>query len=164
MSIDASLEGRFIAFLHQLLKRVPNGPLAGRDSLTVRRLLHRVQSLSVQLLKALGHLMQHATVGIGKASSAAPGARPKGGRRNAIVVSHTDAFLPSTTLARRTLARKCSAFAVQVNEHGFCLPSAKKSGASVELKASELAMLLEGIDLTSIKRRKRFALPMKKVQ
>jgi transposase len=31
------------------------------------------------------------------------------------------------------------------------------TGASVELKASELAMLLAGIDLTSIKRRKRFA-------
>jgi hypothetical protein len=36
---------------------------------------------------------------------------------------------------------------------------AKNSGASVELKASELAMLLAGIDLTSIKRRRRFALP-----
>jgi transposase len=40
----------------------------------------------------------------------------------------------------------------------FRLP-AKNSGASVELKASELAMLLAGIDLTSIKRRRRFALP-----
>lgn len=40
----------------------------------------------------------------------------------------------------------------------FRLP-AKSSGASVELKASELAMLLAGIDLTSIKRRRRFALP-----
>lgn len=39
----------------------------------------------------------------------------------------------------------------------FRLPSVKKVGASVELKASELAMLLAGIDLTSIKRRKRFA-------
>jgi transposase len=46
----------------------------------------------------------------------------------------------------------------------FRLPSLKsqircggKVGTSVELKASELAMLLEGIDLTSIKRRKRFA-------
>ena len=38
------------------------------------------------------------------------------------------------------------------------LPPAKSSGASVELKASELAMLLAGIDLTSIKRRRRFAL------
>ena len=38
----------------------------------------------------------------------------------------------------------------------FRLPVAKPDTASVELKASELAMLLEGIDLRSIKRRKRF--------
>jgi transposase len=38
----------------------------------------------------------------------------------------------------------------------FRLPTPSKVGASVELKPSELAMLLEGIDLTSIKRRKRF--------
>ncbi len=38
----------------------------------------------------------------------------------------------------------------------FRLPSSQAVGASLELKASELAMLLEGIDLTSIKRRKRF--------
>lgn len=38
----------------------------------------------------------------------------------------------------------------------FRLPSVKTNGASVELKASELAMLLAGIDLTSIKRRRRF--------
>ena len=38
----------------------------------------------------------------------------------------------------------------------FHLP-ASSSGASLELKASELAMLLAGIDLTSIRRRKRFA-------
>jgi transposase len=41
----------------------------------------------------------------------------------------------------------------------FRLPSAKTNGSSVELKASELAMLLEGIDLVSIKRRKRFSRP-----
>lgn len=46
----------------------------------------------------------------------------------------------------------------RLEEGTFRLPSPKKAGASVELKASELAMLLEGIDLTSIKRRKRFAL------
>ena len=39
----------------------------------------------------------------------------------------------------------------------FRLPTPKKAGASVEIKASELAMLLAGIDLTSIKRRQRFA-------
>jgi transposase len=52
----------------------------------------------------------------------------------------------------------------RLEEGTFRLPSIKseirrggKVGASVELKASELAMLLAGIDLTSIKRRKRFA-------
>jgi transposase len=44
----------------------------------------------------------------------------------------------------------------RLEEGTFRLPSAKTAGASLELKASELAMLLEGIDLTSIKRRKRF--------
>lgn len=38
----------------------------------------------------------------------------------------------------------------------FRMPAAKPDATSVELKASELAMLLEGIDLRSIKRRKRF--------
>jgi transposase len=38
----------------------------------------------------------------------------------------------------------------------FRLPAPKNNGASVELKASELAMLLAGIDLTSIRRRPRF--------
>ena len=41
----------------------------------------------------------------------------------------------------------------------FRMPVAKPDSASVELKASELAMLLEGIDLRSIKRRKRFRHP-----
>jgi len=44
----------------------------------------------------------------------------------------------------------------RLEEGTFRLPAPKKVGASVELKASELAMLLAGIDLTSIKRRKRF--------
>ena len=38
----------------------------------------------------------------------------------------------------------------------FRLPRSEPPVASVELKASELAMLLAGIDLTSIKRRRRF--------
>lgn len=46
----------------------------------------------------------------------------------------------------------------RLEEGTFRLPSVKEKGASVELKASELAMLLEGIDLKSIKRSKRFAL------
>lgn len=41
----------------------------------------------------------------------------------------------------------------------FRMPVAKPDTASIELKASELAMLLEGIDLRSIKRRKRFQRP-----
>jgi len=45
----------------------------------------------------------------------------------------------------------------RLEEGTFRLPPAKRCGASVELSASELAMLLAGIDLTSIKRRKRFA-------
>jgi transposase len=43
----------------------------------------------------------------------------------------------------------------RLEEGTFRLPS-KNTGKSVELKASELAMLLAGIDLTSIKRRKRY--------
>jgi transposase len=41
----------------------------------------------------------------------------------------------------------------------FRMPVAKDGATHVELKASELAMLLEGIDLRSIKRRKRFCHP-----
>ena len=46
----------------------------------------------------------------------------------------------------------------RLGEGTFRLPASKSAGASVELKASELAMLLAGIDLTSIRRRKRFTL------
>ena len=41
----------------------------------------------------------------------------------------------------------------------FRMPAAKPDASSVELKASELAMLLEGIDLRSIRRRQRFRRP-----
>jgi transposase len=44
----------------------------------------------------------------------------------------------------------------RLEEGAFKLPAVKNAGASVELKATELAMLLEGIDLKSIKRSKRF--------
>ena len=44
----------------------------------------------------------------------------------------------------------------------FRLPRPAEGGASVELAASELAMLLEGIDLRSIKRRKRFTVASQK--
>jgi transposase len=50
----------------------------------------------------------------------------------------------------------------RLEEGTFRLPLAKAAGASVELKASELAMLLEGIDLVSIKRRKRLTVPEQK--
>ena len=36
------------------------------------------------------------------------------------------------------------------------MPAAKADTTSIQLKASELAMLLEGIDLRSIRRRARF--------
>ncbi len=52
----------------------------------------------------------------------------------------------------------------RLEEGTFRLPSAKDQGASMELKASELAMLLAGIDLTSIKRRRRFTRVFKKDQ
>ena len=42
----------------------------------------------------------------------------------------------------------------------FRMPATKSDATSIELKASELAMLLEGIDLRSIRRRKRFARPV----
>jgi transposase len=52
----------------------------------------------------------------------------------------------------------------RLEEGTFRLPSPKSKGTSVELKASELAMLLAGIDLTSIKRRKRFTRALQKGQ
>ncbi len=45
----------------------------------------------------------------------------------------------------------------------FRLPAVDSQTASVELKASELAMLLEGIDLKSIRRSKRFSVATKKL-
>ena len=53
----------------------------------------------------------------------------------------------------------------RLEEGTFRWPSAKTAGVSppsLELKASELAMLLEGIDLSSIKRRRRFTYPVQK--
>jgi transposase len=44
----------------------------------------------------------------------------------------------------------------RLEEGAFKLPQLKQAGAGVELSATELAMLLEGIDLKSIKRSKRF--------
>jgi transposase len=57
----------------------------------------------------------------------------------------------------------------RLEEGTFRLPPPRSAGAEdqglpsagVELKASELAMLLEGIDLRSIKRSKRFRVPQK---
>ncbi len=45
----------------------------------------------------------------------------------------------------------------RLEEGTFRLPAKPSASASVELRASELAMLLEGIDLCSVKRRKRFS-------
>ena len=44
----------------------------------------------------------------------------------------------------------------RLEEGTFRLPRTPSDTAGVELKASELAMLLEGIDLKSVKRSKRF--------
>jgi transposase len=44
----------------------------------------------------------------------------------------------------------------RLEEGKFRLPATREEDTSVQLKASELAMLLEGIDLRSIKRSKRF--------
>jgi transposase len=49
----------------------------------------------------------------------------------------------------------------RLEEGTFRLPAASPDAASVELKASELAMLLEGIDLRSLRRRKRLILATK---
>jgi transposase len=44
----------------------------------------------------------------------------------------------------------------RLEEGTFKLPRLDGSGASVELRASELAMMLDGIDLKSIRRTRRF--------
>ena len=44
----------------------------------------------------------------------------------------------------------------RLEEGAFKLPQLKHAGATVELSATEMAMLLDGIDLKSIKRSKRF--------
>ena len=49
----------------------------------------------------------------------------------------------------------------RLEEGTFRLPATRDGDASVQLKASELAMLLEGIDLKSIKRSKRFTIAPK---
>ena len=51
----------------------------------------------------------------------------------------------------------------RLEEGTFRLPRASAETTGVELKASELAMLLEGIDLRSIKRGKRLRIGPKKV-
>jgi transposase len=52
----------------------------------------------------------------------------------------------------------------RLEEGTFRMPRVTSDNASVELKASELAMMLEGIDLKSIKRNKRFERTPQKVQ
>jgi transposase len=52
----------------------------------------------------------------------------------------------------------------RLEEGTFRLPRMSADAAGVELKASELAMMLEGIDLKSIKRTKRFERTPQKVQ
>ena len=50
----------------------------------------------------------------------------------------------------------------RLEEGTFRMPRVSSDDASVELKASELAMMLEGIDLRSIKRGKRLTIGAKK--
>jgi transposase len=47
----------------------------------------------------------------------------------------------------------------RLEEGTFKLPRVEDEAKSVELRASELAMLLDGIDLRSVKRVKRYARP-----
>jgi transposase len=47
----------------------------------------------------------------------------------------------------------------RLEEGTFKLPRLEGSGASVELRASELAMMLDGIDLKSIRRTRRYQRP-----
>jgi transposase len=47
----------------------------------------------------------------------------------------------------------------RLEEGTFRLPAVKSIGPGVELRASELAMLLEGIDLKSLRRSARFRPP-----
>ncbi|HUW82073.1 MAG TPA: IS66 family insertion sequence element accessory protein TnpB [Phycisphaerae bacterium] len=42
----------------------------------------------------------------------------------------------------------------------FRMPATRPEATSIQLKASELAMLLEGIDLRSLRRRRRFRRPV----
>lgn len=51
----------------------------------------------------------------------------------------------------------------RLEEGTFRVPKLGPDSASVELKASELAMLLDGIDLKSVRRSKRMRLGAKKV-
>jgi len=51
----------------------------------------------------------------------------------------------------------------RLEEGTFRLPKVEAGSAGVELKASELAMLLDGIDLKSVKRSRRLRLGPKKV-
>ena len=53
--------------------------------------------------------------------------------------------------------RICSLVQAAGGRHVSAAAACRGEDASVELKASELAMMLEGIDLKSIKRTKRFA-------
>jgi len=50
----------------------------------------------------------------------------------------------------------------RLEEGTFRLPKVVPGSASVELKASELAMMLDGIDLKSVKRSKRLSLGPRK--
>jgi transposase len=47
----------------------------------------------------------------------------------------------------------------RLEQGSFPMPPAPASGRAVELRAAELAMLLDGVDLQSVRRRKRYQRP-----
>jgi transposase len=78
---------------------------------------------------------------------------------------HLFLFLSRTKDRLKLLYWDADGFALwykRLEEGTFRLPRVSSRDASVELKASELAMMLEGIDLRSIKRGKRLTIGAKK--
>jgi transposase len=47
----------------------------------------------------------------------------------------------------------------RLEEGTFCFPAASAEGHGFEIRAADLAMLLDGVDLESVKRRKRYRRP-----
>jgi transposase len=52
----------------------------------------------------------------------------------------------------------------RLEEGTFRFPAAAAEGQGVEIRAADLAMLLDGVDLDSVRRRKRYRRPAVNVQ